>query len=120
VGTGHYAYQEPNLQNKIPHLRALYLVEPSPECPNFFRLNGINSLLEALPTLEHLWVRSSTTLLPIRHENLRSLKIEKDDLENTLENLRASHLPSLETMEVSPADGYDPTTLVEEIRRAKP
>ena len=40
VGVGHYAYQEPNLQNKIPHLRALYLVEPSPECPGFLQSPG--------------------------------------------------------------------------------
>ena len=73
-----------------------------------------------MPTLEHLWIRSSTTLLPLQHENLRSLKIEKDELGLTLENLRASYLPNLHNLDVSPADGVNLAVLLEEVRRPKP
>ncbi|MEU6722020.1 STM4015 family protein [Nonomuraea sp. NPDC046802] len=89
---------------RLPALRSLFFgaIPPEEAEISWIEQSDITPLLEAFPKLEHLEVRGGTglALQPVRHESLRTLRIETGGLPGAVvRGVAAGDLPALEFLE---------------------
>ncbi|MFC4011636.1 STM4015 family protein [Nonomuraea purpurea] len=90
---------------RLPALRSLFFgaIPPEEAEISWIQQSDLTSLLEAFPKLEHLEVRggSGLVLQPVRHESLRTLRIETGGLPSAVvRGVAAGDLPALEFLEL--------------------
>ncbi|MEU6722056.1 STM4015 family protein, partial [Nonomuraea sp. NPDC046802] len=105
--------------DRLPALRSLYLGSISEIEISWIRQSDITPLLEAFPKLERLDVCGGTGLAlnPVRHESLRTLRVETGGLDGAVTRaVAASDLPALEHLELwLGVEDYGGTTTVSDL-----
>ncbi|GAA2692371.1 STM4015 family protein [Actinoplanes palleronii] len=128
IGDWGVAYQEPfpvdelvGHADRLGELGALFIGEMSSEdCEiSWIQHGDITPLLEALPGLQHLWIRGSAglELTPVRHENLHELVVQSGGLPGSVVRaITACDLPHLEEIELwLGVERYGGDTTVEDL-----
>ncbi|MEU6722019.1 STM4015 family protein [Nonomuraea sp. NPDC046802] len=107
--------------DRLPALRSLFLgAIPRDESQiSWIRQSDITPLLKTFPKLERLDVRGGEglALQPVRHESLRTLRIETGGLDGAVTRaVTASHLPALEHLELwIGIEDYGRTTTISDL-----